>query len=78
MRWLAAMNVSMSIQAIAGVLLFSGNAAGHGTVIEPISRVYRVYLSNPEGPDFVLAAAAVAMDGTPQQSNQSDPTPHNA
>jgi len=36
---------------------------GHGTVVDPISRVYRVYLSNPENPNFPLAAQAVAIDG---------------
>ena len=53
--------------AAAGVLVLGaivGAAFGHGTVVDPISRVYQVYLSNPENPDFELAAIAVAMDGT--------------
>jgi len=45
------------------ILLLTGLAAGHGTAISPMSRVYRVYQSNPENPDFALAAAAVATDG---------------
>ena len=36
----------------------------HGTVVSPLSRVYRVYQSNPENPNFQLAANAVQMDGT--------------
>jgi predicted carbohydrate-binding protein with CBM5 and CBM33 domain len=37
---------------------------GHGTVVSPISRVYRVYQANPDAPNFTLAANAVAIDGT--------------
>ena len=37
-------------------------AHGHGTCISPQSRVHRVYQSNPENPNFPLAANAVAMD----------------
>jgi len=36
----------------------------HGTVLSPVSRVYRVYESNPEIPNFELAANAIATDGT--------------
>ena len=50
---------------LAGIVLASAVAAfGHGTVVHPISRVYRVYQSNPENPDFERARAAVAIDGT--------------
>lgn len=45
-------------------LFLPGLALGHGTAISPMSRVYRVFLSNPENPDFGLAANAVATDGT--------------
>ena len=38
-------------------------AFGHGTVVDPPSRVYRVYKSNPERPNFDLARKAVLMDG---------------
>ena len=37
---------------------------GHGTVIFPESRVYKVYQSGPEAPDFELAEEAVDIDGT--------------
>ena len=47
------------------VMMFSGvEAIGHGTLVHPMSRVYRVYQSNPENPDFALARSAIAMDGT--------------
>lgn len=36
---------------------------GHGSVVSPASRVYRVYKSNPERPSFQLAANAVQIDG---------------
>jgi len=36
----------------------------HGTVVSPISRVYRVYQANPDAPSFALAANAVTIDGT--------------
>lgn len=39
-------------------------AWGHGSVINPDSRVHRVYASNPENPSFQLAKNAVQMDGT--------------
>ena len=52
---------------VLGVVFFIASnsvALGHGTVIQPMSRVYRVYLSNPENPSFALARTAVATDGT--------------
>lgn len=36
----------------------------HGSVVDPPSRVYRVYQANPDNPSFDLAANAVAIDGT--------------
>ncbi|MFK7742533.1 MAG: lytic polysaccharide monooxygenase [Planctomycetota bacterium] len=36
----------------------------HGTVVTPVSRVYRVFQSNPQNPNFPLAANAVAIDGS--------------
>ncbi len=40
----------------------SATAYGHGSTVSPKSRVYRVYQSNPENPNFELAANAVVMD----------------
>ncbi|MEM7260695.1 MAG: lytic polysaccharide monooxygenase [Planctomycetota bacterium] len=37
---------------------------GHGTVIYPMSRVYRVYEANPDNPSLDLATQAVSIDGT--------------
>ena len=39
-------------------------AFGHGSALSPLSRVLRVYQSNPENPDFELARRAVEIDGT--------------
>jgi len=46
------------------VLLSDIAALGHGTLVYPMSRVYRVYESNPENPAFELARDAIAIDGT--------------
>ena len=46
------------------VLVTATACFGHGTVVEPISRVYRVFLSDPENPNFPLAETAVEIDGT--------------
>ena len=45
-------------------VMASSPAAGHGTLVYPMSRVYRVYQSNPENPSFELARSAIAIDGT--------------
>lgn len=42
---------------------FSPLCLAHGTVVDPASRVYRVYQSNPSNPNFALAQTAVALDG---------------
>ena len=46
------------------VMMASSPVAGHGTLVYPMSRVYRVYESNPENPAFELAREAIAIDGT--------------
>ena len=46
------------------LLLPVGATWGHGTVVSPVSQVYRVYESNPEIPNFELAANVIATDGT--------------
>lgn len=50
------------IAVLASVSLVSTLDA-HGTLVSPASRVYRVYKSNPERPNFALAANAVRIDG---------------
>jgi predicted carbohydrate-binding protein with CBM5 and CBM33 domain len=49
---------------LALALLSSADLHAHGTVVYPVSRVYRVFQSDPANPDFALAQAAVAIDGT--------------
>lgn len=58
--------------AVAALFTFSSLAVGHGTLVSPMSRVYRVYLSNPENPDFALAQAAVDMDGSQSYYNWNE------
>ena len=49
----------------AGLLASFGAqpALAHGTVVYPMSRVYRIYQDNPSSPTFPLAVSAVAIDG---------------
>ena len=49
--------------ALGVIVLGAISVYGHGTSVSPQSRVYKVYKSNPENPDFELAREAVAMDG---------------
>lgn len=51
--------------SLVSLLLSAAAVWAHGTVVSPVSRVYRVYESNPEIPNFELAANAIATDGTP-------------
>ena len=57
--------VRVSVGLVVAVLVWSAPSAclGHGTVIYPASRVYRVYQSNPANPNFPLAVNAVQIDG---------------
>ncbi|MFN0058422.1 MAG: lytic polysaccharide monooxygenase [Planctomycetota bacterium] len=52
------------LSVLALLVLLPGWLGGHGTVVSPMSRVYRVYQANPDNPAFPLAAQAVAIDGT--------------
>ena len=52
----------LSLLALA--LVSNADLHAHGNVVYPASRVYRVFESDPNNPDFALAQAAVAIDGT--------------
>ncbi len=66
---LAVITVAAAITVVAGVLTLEHAPSevdlvpSHGSVLSPASRVYRVYKSNPERPNFPLAARAVQLDG---------------
>lgn len=49
--------------SLLSLLVVAGSLNAHGTLVSPASRVYRVYKSNPERPNFALAANAVRLDG---------------
>jgi predicted carbohydrate-binding protein with CBM5 and CBM33 domain len=66
------MKSAYNMYAVAALFTFSSLAVGHGTLVSPMSRVYRVYLSNPENPDFALAQAAVDMDGSQSYYNWNE------
>ncbi len=44
----------------------SSRAYAHGTMDDPVSRVYQCYLENPESPDSAACAAAIQLAGTQQ------------
>ncbi len=46
------------------VVVLNGVAEGHGTAINPVSRIYQCFLEGPESPDSAACQAAVATGGT--------------
>jgi predicted carbohydrate-binding protein with CBM5 and CBM33 domain len=56
-------NLSWGLTLLSAALIGSTLIA-HGSVVDPPSRVYRVYQANPDNPSFALAQNAVDMDGT--------------
>ncbi|WP_309398679.1 glycoside hydrolase family 9 protein [Cerasicoccus maritimus] len=45
-------------------LSFSASAFGHGSMADPVSRVYEIYLEDPQSPDYPSSEAAIAVAGT--------------
>jgi chitin-binding protein len=56
--------VLLSLAPALAVVAFTGEAASHGTMTSPVSRVYQCYLEGPESPDSPACKAAVATAGT--------------
>jgi chitin-binding protein len=50
--------------SLACLMLCSLSAFGHGSMADPISRSYEVFLENPESPTSAAGRAAVAVAGT--------------
>ncbi|MEZ4864808.1 MAG: glycoside hydrolase family 9 protein [Caldilineaceae bacterium] len=48
------------------LLFFPSDAYAHGTMEDPVSRVYQCYLENPESPDSQACWAAIQLAGTQQ------------
>ncbi|WP_309380989.1 glycoside hydrolase family 9 protein [Cerasicoccus frondis] len=42
----------------------STSAFGHGSMADPVSRVYEIFLENPQSPDYPSSEAAIAVNGT--------------
>ena len=66
-EYVASMKINISILAplVTSALLVSPwSVHGHGTMADPISRVYQVFLEGPEAPKSAAAKAAVALSGT--------------
>ena len=49
---------------LVGLAITGAVALGHGSMLSPISRVYQVFLENPENPKSAAGRAAVAVAGT--------------
>jgi GH18 family chitinase/predicted carbohydrate-binding protein with CBM5 and CBM33 domain len=49
--------------AVVALLVTAFHGFGHGTMANPVSRVYQVFLENPENPSSAAARAAVAVSG---------------
>ena len=49
---------------VASLLVATVPASGHGSMADPISRTYKIFLDNPETPKGDAAAAAVGVAGT--------------
>ena len=49
---------------IASLLLAAVPAFGHGSMADPISRTYKIFLDNPQTPQGPAAAAAIGVAGT--------------
>jgi chitinase len=57
--------ISILVSLVTTALLASPwSVHGHGTMADPISRAYQVFLEGPEAPKSAAAKAAVALSGT--------------
>ena len=54
----------LALLAMGSMTCFMDCASGHGSVSDPVSRVYRIFQENPETPGSDVSAAAVATAGT--------------
>ena len=56
----------LKVTALLPLLLacFINSAVGHGSISDPVSRVYRIFQENPESPQSAVSAAAIATAGT--------------
>jgi len=53
-----------TITSILSLLAVTLSALGHGSMADPVSRVYSIFLENPETPQTEAARAAIAVAGT--------------
>jgi predicted carbohydrate-binding protein with CBM5 and CBM33 domain len=57
-------NMKKSIALLSSIVCTAVAAFGHGSMADPISRSYEVFLENPMAPQSAAAKAAVAAAGT--------------
>lgn len=53
-----------ALVSLSTPLLLSSSASAHGSLSQPISRVYSGFLENPQSPDSAAVQAAIALGGT--------------
>jgi chitin-binding protein len=64
-RFAAAVSIGVATAATAAAaMIATGPAAGHGTLTNPVSRIYGCYLEGPEHPTSAACQYAVAVGGT--------------
>ena len=54
----------LEVTALLLLVCFINSALGHGSISDPVSRVYRIFQENPESPKSAVSAAAIATAGT--------------
>ena len=53
-----------AVLAVASLVLSPHALFGHGSVGDPVSRVYRIFLENPQTPQRPVSTEAIAVGGT--------------
>ena len=65
-------NLSVAIVAMTFSVFITNYIFGHGSVGDPVSRVYRIYLENPETPLRDVSVDAIAVSGKQAFYNWSE------
>ena len=64
MQWAISRLKVLTLLAIGSFTCGMDHALAHGSVSDPVSRVYRIFQENPETPRSDVSAAAIATAGT--------------
>ncbi|MBM4113838.1 MAG: hypothetical protein FJ253_10815, partial [Phycisphaerae bacterium] len=64
-RWCAGTRTQVGVASCAAAIAFlNGAAHGHGSMAQPISRIYSGFLEGPENPQSAAVQAAIELGGT--------------